>query len=388
MSSPATACENFLESCGININGKDPWDVQVNPELKDKILCEIMKDKSLAAGRSFMQGLWKCDRVDQLYARLLSANVEAKLFGRLYLLLYAFLSGVKYTFVNPQRKQPFEVAYRHYNIGNELFQKMLGPSMAYSCAYWELDKKKALSLEEAQRNKFELCCRKLKMVEGDQFLDVGCGWGGLLRYAAENYGIIGTGITVSNEQKAYATQLCKGFPIEIKLLDFREMADSGNKFDKIASVGMFEHVGPANYRKFMKIISLCLKPGGRFLLHTIGTPDPRPSIDPWINHYIFPNAVLPSIGSVRSAFKGLLKEWDYHEFGTHYDHTLMAWWHNFCHSWEEIRKTYPEKYDDAFFRMWKYYLQCCAGSFRSARMLLFQLLLGKDIKPCEIEIIR
>ena len=162
-----------------------------------------------------------------------------------------------------------------------------------------------------------------------------------------------------------------GLPVEIRLQDYRQLNE---KFDHIISLGMFEHVGPKNYRKYMQVASRCLKEEGMFLLQTIGAPKTRHSPNPWINKYIFPNGLLPSMRDISSAVEKYFILEDFHNFGADYDKTLMAWFHNFDSNWEKLSR----KYGTRFYRMWKYYLLSCAGAFRARDIQLWQLVFSKN----------
>jgi cyclopropane-fatty-acyl-phospholipid synthase len=244
---------------------------------------------------------------------------------------------------------------------------MLDSNMQYSCGYW----RDAKNLEEAQKAKMELICRKLKLKKGETLLDIGCGWGTLLRYAAKKYGIKGVGITVSEKQAALAIERCKGLPIQILVKDYRLM---DQKFDKIVSVGMIEHVGHKNYRTFMKTVHRCLKDDGIFLLHTIGSNESKTNPgDPWVDKYIFPHGKLPSIAQLSRASEGLFMTEDLECFGTYYAQTLEAWKANFIKAWPELRKDYDER----FYRMWIYYLSIFIGAFKARLDQLWQIVYTK-----------
>jgi cyclopropane-fatty-acyl-phospholipid synthase len=258
------------------------------------------------------------------------------------------------------------VGEKHYDIGNDLYEKMLDSRMIYSCGYW----KDAQNLDEAQENKLELTCRKLKLAAGQKVLDIGCGWGGTARYMAEHYGVEVVGATISQAQAELARTRCAGLPVEILLMDYRDLK---GRFDKIVSIGMFEHVGPKNYRTYFSKVSELLKEDGLFLLHTIGSNTSAISTDPWIERYIFPNGVIPSAQQISAAFEGCFVMEDWHNFGSYYDQTLMAWRENFDRAWPELKQSYDER----FRRMWDYYLASCAASFRARDNQLWQIVLSK-----------
>ncbi|MGW8268683.1 MAG: class I SAM-dependent methyltransferase, partial [Longimicrobiales bacterium] len=177
------------------------------------------------------------------------------------------------------------------------------------------------------------------------------------------------GITISREQASFGREATQGLPVEIRLQDYRELE---GEFDRVVSVGMFEHVGEKNYGRFFSVVRECLVPDGLFLLHTIGKNQPSPAINRWTDRYIFPNGHLPSPSQIARGAEGrlVLEDWD--SFGEQYDRTLLAWWRNFEASWPRLR----EKYGERFYRMWRYYLLTCAGAFRSRRTQLWQIVLS------------
>jgi len=177
-------------------------------------------------------------------------------------------------------------------------------------------------------------------------------------------------VNISREQLCFARNACKDLPVRFLDCDYRAICGT---FDKIVSVGMFEHVGRKNYRTFMKIVHRCLNDTGIFLLHTIGSNRSQVNLDPWFNRYIFPNGMLPSTAQIAKAFEGLFVIEDWHNLGLHYDKTLMAWNDNFRKAWPRLQ----EKYDTRFKRMWEYYLLSCAGAFRARRIQVWQILMTK-----------
>ena len=269
--------------------------------------------------------------------------------------------------LNPQAPvRAFHVGERHYDIGNDVFEAMLDPTMSYSCGYWA----NADNLADAQRHKLELICRKLALQAGERLLDIGCGWGGLAHHAATHHGVEVVGITVSRQQCEFARHRCAGLPVRIEFQDYREL---GGSFDKIVSVGMFEHVGPKNYPIYFDTVRRVLADDGLFLLHTIGDYTTTTTTDPWIEKYIFPNSKLPSAHQLTEVLERRFVIEDWHNFGPDYDRTLMAWWSNFDAGWPGLRN----RYDLRFHRMWKYYLLSCAGFFRARQGQLWQLVLSK-----------
>ncbi len=350
----------LLELAGVDLNGKQPWDIQVHD---DRVYKRAVTEAELGLGESYMAGWWDAGRVDEMIFRVARASLQAKVRRNLKIMMQL----IGFQLLNMQsRRRAFLVGERHYDLGNDLFRKMLDKRMNYSCGYW----KGARNLDEAQENKLKLICEKLYLKPGMKVLDIGCGWGAFGKYAAEKYGVEVTGITVSKEQVALGMVLCKDLPVEFRLLDYREMNE---KFDRIVSVGMIEHVGYKNYREYFRVADRCLKDDGLFLLHTIGNPVSAKSTDAWTHKYIFPNGMLPSVAQLGKAFEGLFVMEDWHNFGADYDKTLMAWHANFKRSWDALRGNY----DDMFYKMWEYFLLSSAGAFRARSNQLWQIVLSK-----------
>lgn len=227
--------EEMLAEAGVAINGPRAWDIRVhNPALFKRIL----QEGSLGFGESYMDGWWECERLDMLFTRILQAGVDERLpksLSDIARIAYARL------FNRQSRKRAWQVGKEHYDIGNDLFRAMLDPYMQYSCGYW----KEAQTLEQAQQAKLRMICEKLQLKPGMTLLDIGCGWGGLAQFAAQNYGVAVHGVTISAEQQKLAQARCAGLDVEILLQDYRDL---DRQFDRIVSVGMFEHVGPKTTR--------------------------------------------------------------------------------------------------------------------------------------------
>jgi len=351
--------KKLLDFAGVTLNGPHPWDPQVkNP----RFYARLLSGGSLALGESYMDEWWECAKLDEFFARILRAELDEKVKGALVWPI------IKSKILNMQTvSKSYEVGKKHYDIGNDLYQKMLGKRMIYSCGYW----KQASTLDKAQEAKLDLICKKMGLKPGMRILDIGCGWGGFLKYAAEKYKIKGVGITISKEQATMAKKSCTGLPIEIRMQDYRSLND---KFDCIISIGMFEHVGPKNYQTFMGVVNKNLKEDGLFLLHTIGSNKSHSAQDPFILKYIFPNSKIPSLDEIMVSINKLFIMEDFHSFGQDYDTTLMAWHHNFIKSWKGLQGRYGER----FYRMWRYYLLSCAGSFRARNVQLWQMVLSKQ----------
>lgn len=347
----------LLQEADININGKRPFDIRVkNPDFYKRVL----KEGSLGLGESYMDGWWECDRLDIFFYKVLRADLEHRIPKNVKDIFKIIIARI-FNLQSPKRA--WIVGEEHYNLGNDLFIRMLDPHMQYSCGYW----KDANTLEEAQSHKLHLICEKLQLSPGMTVLDIGCGWGGLAAYAAENYGVSVTGVTISAEQQKYAQERCKGLNVKIILEDYRNL---NLQFDRVVSVGMFEHVGPKNYDNYFNIVKKNLKPDGFFLLHTIGSNVDKLGSDAWINKYIFPNGCLPSIAKIAKATTGKFVMEDWHNFGADYDRTLMAWYERFTASWHEIEHNYSPR----FKRMFTYYLNACAGAFRARDIQLWQVI--------------
>ncbi|MCX6764968.1 MAG: cyclopropane fatty acyl phospholipid synthase, partial [Candidatus Nealsonbacteria bacterium] len=267
--------EKIIKPAGIEINGSNPWDIKV---INPNSYVRIKTQGSLGLGESYMDAWWECDKLDEFFYRILSHDISSQI----GLSLPVILGFLRAKLFNLQAiKRAFQVGEKHYDIRNDLFEAMLGKTMAYSCGYF----KDAKNLDEAQEAKLDLICRKLSLKPGQRILDIGSGWGSFAFYAAKNYGVNVVGVTVSKEQVKFAEKLCRGLPVEFRLEDYRKLNE---KFDHIVSVGMFEHVGAKNYRTFFKIARKCLKENGLFLLHTIGSLKTSDSTEPWVNKYIFP----------------------------------------------------------------------------------------------------
>ncbi|MFJ1268566.1 cyclopropane fatty acyl phospholipid synthase [Legionella lytica] len=351
---------DLLLLAGVQPNGKEPWDPQIHHE---EFYTRILNEGSLGLGESYMDGWWDCSQLDQFFDRILGADIENKV--KLNQWLWPKLLWLR-LFNQQSKKRALMVGQRHYDLGNDLFQAMLDQRMNYTCGYWL----NATDLDMAQRNKLELTCQKLKLKPGMRVLDIGCGFGSFAKYAAENYAVSVVGITISKEQREYAQKNCAGLPVEIRFQDYRDLHE---RFDRIVSLGMFEHVGYLNYRTYMQKAADCLQDDGLFLLHTIGNNITTTFCDPWINKYIFPNGMLPSMRQISKAVEGLFVMENWANFGAYYDQTLMAWYDNFAHHWPGLQP----QYDERFYRMWRYYLLSCAGGFRARSMQLWQIVLSK-----------
>ncbi|WP_020404906.1 cyclopropane fatty acyl phospholipid synthase [Gracilimonas tropica] len=353
-----------LESADIQIDGSKPWDIQVKDS---RLFNRILRQGSLGLGEGYIDGWWEAKALDEFFTRVLRAGLEKRVYGKPAMIF----ENLKSLLTNRQSKdKAHEIGEHHYDIGNDLYIAMLDTRMVYTCGYWQ----QAKSLDEAQEAKLDLVCKKIGLQPGQRVLDIGCGWGSFAKYAAEVYGAEVVGITISNEQVELGRERCKGLPVEIRFQDYREVNEP---FDHIVSLGMIEHVGSKNYRTYMQTVHRCLKDEGRFILHTIGSNESVRTTDPWIEKYIFPNSQLPSARQLSLAAEGLFVMEDWQNFGAHYDKTLMTWYQNFEEHWDELKSNYSER----FYRMWKYYLLSCAGSFRARKNQLWQIVFTKQGIP-------
>ena len=363
MSHSRSRIEALLTLADVTINGPAATDVQVHNE---DLYARVLAHGSLGLGESYMEAWWDAADLDGFLHKLIAAQLDQQVGG----LEDAWLA-VESRLVNLQRGQrAFEIGERHYDLGNDLFAAMLGKRLVYSCGYW----KEARDLDAAQEAKLDLVCRKLGLEPGMRVLDIGCGWGEALKFAAERYGVSGLGITVSEEQARFGQQLCEGLPIEIRVQDYHELDE---RFDRVFSIGMFEHVGVKNYRTYFEVARRVTADDGLFLLHCIGTNLSTTHTDPWIAKYIFPNSMLPSAAQITRESEGLFVMEDWHNFGTDYDRTLMAWRDNFDAAWPAL----SARYDERFRRMWRFYLSGSAATFRARRSQLWQIVFSPEGVP-------
>jgi cyclopropane-fatty-acyl-phospholipid synthase len=352
-----------LAKAGITLNGDKPYDIRVND---DRIYLRVLIEGELGFGEGYMDGQWEVDDLAEMIKLLLTSGANKGHDG-----ITGTLLAWSQNFLNHQSMaKSRRVARQHYDIGNDLYLKMLDKRLVYTCGFWQ----RATTLDQAQEDKLELVCRKLELKPGQRILDVGCGWGSFAKYAAEKYGVEVVGITLSKEQVALGTELCKGLPVSLLLMDYRDVAKNfaDTPFDHIVSIGMFEHVGPKNYYTYMRQLSSVLKPDGLFLLHTIGATVGGTST--WLDRYIFPGGHLPLLDQIVEAVRGSFIIENVENFGADYDRTLCAWWENFNRAWPELKAT--GKYDERFYRMWRFYLLMCAGALRARGTQLWQIVLS------------
>lgn len=351
--------QDLLDLADIKINGSRPWDIQIhNQDFYKRVLTQ----GSMGLGESYMDGWWDVEALDVFFFKIFEAGLQEKVKPA-----SVFLKTLAASLMNAQTKiRSKKVAEEHYNLGNDFYKDMLDPLMQYTCGYW----RDADNLNDAQEAKLDLICKKLQLQQGEKVVELGSGWGGFGHFAASRYGADVTSYNISEEQVKFANEWNKDLSARTVLSDYR---DATGTFDKVASIGMCEHVGYKNYRSFMQLAHTLLKDGGIFLLHTIGGNISVKTTDPWIDKYIFPNSMLPSVAQLSKAAEGLFVMEDWHNLNVSYDKTLMAWDKNFRDNWSKHKDAYGER----FYKMWRFYLMTSAAQFRARRIQLWQITLSK-----------
>jgi cyclopropane-fatty-acyl-phospholipid synthase len=366
-----SAVLKMLDRAGIELGGSAPWDIVVHDE---RFYARVFSDGSLGLGESYSEGWWDAERIDLFIERLFRADIRTSPYTLPQLLLAA-----RTRLVNLQSRFGSQAVIRnHYDLGNDLYQAFLDPYLQYSCGYF----KGTADLATAQRQKLKLICDKLHLQPGERLLDIGCGWGGLAQYAAQEHQADVVGVTLSEKQAMLARERVRGLPVEIRVQDYRDVHDG--PFDKAVSVGMFEHVGYKNYRTYFERVFSLLPDDGVFLLHTIGQNETWKTGDPWVEKYIFPGGMLPSPSQIADAVEGLFVIEDWHNFGPYYHTTLRAWDDRFQEAFPKLKEQYP----DPFFRTFRYYLNSFAGAFKARRIHLWQIVLKKRPADAVFETVR
>jgi cyclopropane-fatty-acyl-phospholipid synthase len=354
----------LLGEAGISVNGSNPWDIQIHNEA---FWTRLFAQGSLGLGEAYMDGWWDADDLAEFFNRVLRGGINEKLRvtpNLLWQVTQAKLLNMQ-TIARSRR-----VAEMHYSE-TDAYKASLDKRMTGSCGYWP---EGVSNVDEAQEAKLDLVCRKIGLKAGQKVWDIGCGWGAFMGFAAEKYGAHCVGVTVSPDQAAYGRERYKDLPIEFQVKDYRQFE---GKTDHIVSMGMFEHVGHRNFRTYFEKARQVIKDDGLFMLHTIGQHYTSETIEPWIEKYIFPGGVIPSMAQIGKAIDGLWTVVDTHNIGPHYDKTLVAWYENFERNW--TKRNTPE--GERFYRMWKYYLLCCAGGFRAKVLQVWQFVLSPTGVP-------
>jgi cyclopropane-fatty-acyl-phospholipid synthase len=370
---------DLFSRAGVTIDGPNPWDPQIHDA---GFFDRVLTGGSLGFGESYMDGAWDAEQLDALVRRI----IQVKATGSAIVTLNRFWHDLKSRLVNLQtRKGSMAIAETHYNLDHRLYQQFLGPYNQYTCCFFN----KAKTLEEAEVEKLEMVCNKLQLKPGDKVLDIGCGWGGFARYAAQTRNCQVTGISISREQIAYARKYTAGLPVTIIESDYRDLPNlySSRHFDKVVIVGMIEHVGYKNYRRLFEIVHQLLNDEGIFLLHTIGNSATTTVVDPWIEKYIFRNSMAPSMAQLAKSAENLLVIQDWENYGHYYAPTLSAWHRNFNENWQRIRAIEgSQRFDERFRRMFNYYFLACKAGFETEHIYLWHLVMtkqgmGKDVYP-------
>ncbi|MFO1394306.1 MAG: cyclopropane fatty acyl phospholipid synthase [Steroidobacteraceae bacterium] len=365
---------------GVEIGGARPWDVLVHDR---RLYSRVALEGTLGLGEAYMDGWWDCADLGEFFRRVITwRNARS---GDWRLRVPSLVVDAMFALRNLQsRARARHVIDAHYDLPAGLYERMLGPHMSYSCAYW----KRARTLDEAQRAKLDLICRKLELAPGLRLLDLGCGFGSVSRHAAEHYGCEVVAVTLSEEQARYAKTHCAGLPVSIHVCDYRDVdAYAGDRpFDRIANIAMFEAIGRRNARGFMAIVRRLLAADGLWLLHTIGAD--TDGADPWLHRYIFPNGELLTLERIHAAMRGHFFVEDLHNFGPDYAPTLAAWRANFLGAWDAIRALAPARFDERFRRMWVYYLECCRGAFAARNNHLWQIVMAGPARTASYQAVR
>lgn len=361
----------LLAEAEIEINGSSPWDITVRD---NRLYKRVMLMGSLGFAEAYIDGWWACEEMDEMFFRAFCAQLDQKVRRNWPLLLHVLKSRL----FNLQKvSRAREVVDGHYDLSNEFYHYMLGPSLAYTCAYW----KDARTLDEAQYKKYDLVCRKAKIKKDENILELGCGWGNFAKYAVENYGCRLVSINVAPRQCRYARELCKGLPVDIHNCDYRDVRvynPEERLFDKVICVGLAEHIGPKNYRVWFDVVNRQLKNDGLFFSHSCGSPVSLTACEPFTHKYIFRNSLIPSVKQLSDAAEHSGFIWvDYHDIGKHYDRTLQEWYGNITRNWKEIQELDPSMFNDRFLRMWTFYLFASIGMARSKAAHLFHIVFAK-----------
>lgn len=363
--------QSLLAKAGIEVDGPAPWDITVH---HSGFYRRVLFEGSLGMGESYMDGWWDCTAIDQLFERLIQADLHRcshRSWPENMLMLFNRLQNMQ------QHRRAGKVVQHHYDPQSDVILAFLDRYNQYSCGYF----KETDDLERAQIKKLDLICRKLQLAAHDRVLDIGCGWGGFAKFAAEHYGCRVTGVSTSREQLAYAREFCRGLPVEWRLCDYRHVQ---GQFNKVLICGMIEHVGYKNYPTILQKIHDSLTDEGLFLLQTIGGNTSVFYNDPWIEKYFFPNSMLPSLHQLTMAAERRFVVEDLHSFGHYYDPTLKAWNQNFLARWPEIKHRCSQR--DV--RMWTYYFLHLAGVFRARKTQLWQILFSKKGIPGGLPAVR
>jgi len=360
--------EKYLKYTGIE-EGE-----HVSIRINEWKFCEdIFMKGDIGLGESYISGYWDCGNINNLIKFGIENynELERVIKGSLLKILFF---RIKHFLNRNSRKGSLKNVHAHYDIGNEFYQLWLDPSMTYSSAIFNSTDEELLS---AQENKYERILKKLKLKNGDHILEVGCGWGGFMEYAARN-GFKVTGVTISKEQYEFAKKRLSKFGnlAKVKLQDYR---DIDGKYNHIVSIEMFEALGEKYWKKYFKMLFSILKPGGKLIIQsiTINNNDffSYRKCSDFIQQYIFPGGMLPSpkIFKDVAVKQGFIYRGDL-EFGRDYGITLKRWEENFSSVLSRVKKL---GFDDKFIRTWRFYLKYCQGGFEANKISVFQFSFTK-----------
>lgn len=355
----------LFAAAGVEVNGPAAHDITVHDE---RFYTKLLRSGELGMGESYIDGWWDCDALELMIDRLLRAQLH-RVFKGNWRMRLGVVKAIVFNLQNERRAT--DSARAHYDIGNDLYQLMLDKRMQYTCGYFaDTD-----DLDEAQEAKLDLICRKLGLEPGMRVLELGCGFGGFAIYAAEKYGVEVVGYNVSRAQLELAREMAGDLPVTFHLADYREAT---GKFDAVVSIGMMEHIGYKNHRTMMEVIERSMTDEAVALVHTIGSNTSRLSPERFVDRYLFPNAVSPSVAQFGNAIDGLLVLEDVHNLGEHYSPTLLAWWRNFDAGYHQLDHSV---YDQRFYRLWRYYLLAASGASTSRKGQLWHWVLTKMGRP-------
>ena len=350
---------------------KDPITIKL---LDKRLHYKLLINPDLYFGEAYTDGTLQIENADITeFLDIALMNIGRNEFNYISYLMNRLRGSYRYlTNFNFIKKSKMNVSH-HYDISDDLYDLFLDPKRQYSCAYFKNEND---DLETAQNNKIQHIIKKLNIKKDQKVLDIGCGWGGLALEIAKKTDCEVTGITLSENQLKYANQKAKELnldnQVKFKLIDYRELNE---KFDRIVSVGMFEHVGRKFYKKFFKQVERLLKDDGVSLIHTIGSVMPPRDPHPWITKYIFPGGYTPSLSEVtKPVEKAGLVVSDIEVLKLHYSYTLKNWKLNCLKNKEKIIKMFDEK----FFRMWEFYLAGCEMAFKWGDQVVYQFQLTKN----------
>lgn len=356
---------DLFATAGVEIGGSAPHDLTVHD---DRFYAKLLRWGELGMGESYIDGWWDCDALEQMIDRLLRARLHLVLKGNWRMRL-GVVKAIVFNLQNEKRAT--DSARAHYDIGNDLYRLMLDRRMQYTCAYFAGTD----DLDEAQEAKLDLICRKLDLKPGMRVLELGCGFGGFAIYAAEKYGVEVEGYNVSKAQLEVAREMAGDLPVTFHLADYRE---AKGRFDAVVSIGMMEHIGYKNHRTMLEVIERSMTDEAVALVHTIGSNSSRLRAERFVDKYLFPNAVSPSIAQFGAAIDGLLVLEDVQNIGEHYAPTLEAWWHNFDAGYDQLDHSV---YDQRFYRLWRYYLLAASGASTSRKGQLWHFVMTKMGRP-------